>query len=124
MKSNAQFSKSRRIFLQQFAVAGAAISFPAVVRSANPNSRIQLATFGVSGQGFTDVHNFSEHPKVKYVGFCDIDTSLFAKADETVPGVPHFTDFRVMLDKLGDSVDAISVSIPDHMHALVGIEAM
>lgn len=33
-------------------------------------------------------------------------------------------DFRVLLDRLGDNVDAVSVSIPDHMHALVGIEAM
>lgn len=115
---------TRRDFLKQAAVASAAIGFPGVVRGANLNSRVQLATVGVSGQGFTDVHNFSSHQKVKYVGFCDIDTSLFAKADQTVAGVPHFSDFRVMFDKLGDSVDAISVSIPDHMHALVGIEAM
>lgn len=124
MNSNPTSLPTRRVFLKQAALAGAAFGFPAVVRSASPNSRVQLATVGVSGQGFTDIHNFSSHPKVKYVGFCDIDTTLFAKADETVPGIPHFTDFRAMLDKLGDSVDAISVSIPDHMHALVGIEAM
>ena len=115
---------TRRTFLKQAAVAGAAISFPAVVRAANLNGNVQLATVGVSGQGFTDVHNFSGHPKVKYVGFCDIDKTLFKQADETVPGVTHFTDFRDMLDKLGDKVDAVSVSIPDHMHARVGIEAM
>jgi predicted dehydrogenase len=115
---------TRRTFLKQAAVAGAVIGFPAVLRAASPNSRVQLATVGVSGQGFTDVHNFSSHAKVKYVGFCDIDTTCFAKADETVPGVPHFADFRVMLDQLGDTVDAISVSVPDHMHALIGIEAM
>ncbi|MBI5767934.1 MAG: Gfo/Idh/MocA family oxidoreductase [Verrucomicrobia bacterium] len=115
---------TRRTFLKQAAVAGAVIGFPAVVRAAHPNSRVQLATVGVSGQGFTDVHNFSSHAKVKYVGFCDIDTSCFAKADAAVPGVPHFSDFRVMFDQLGDTVDAISVSVPDHMHALIGIEAM
>ncbi len=115
---------SRREFLKQSAVAGAALGFPAVVRAANLNGRVQLATIGVSGQGFTDVHNFSSHAQVRYVGFCDIDRSGFAKADETVPGVPHFADFRVMLEKLGDTVDAVSVSVPDHMHALIGIEAM
>jgi predicted dehydrogenase len=115
---------SRRTFLRQAAVAGAALSFPAVVRAANLNSRVQLATVGVSGQGFTDVHNFSSHEKVKYVGFCDIDRSLFGKADEVVRDVPHFADFRTMFDKLGDSLDAVSVSVPDHMHALIGIEAM
>ena len=121
---NQELPTKRRTFLKQVAVAGAAIGFPAVLRAANLNGRVQLATVGVSGQGFTDVHNFSSHPQVKYVGFCDIDTTCFAKADETMPGVPHFSDFRVMFDKLGDTVDAISVSIPDHMHACVGIEAM
>jgi predicted dehydrogenase len=121
---NQEFPTKRRTFLKQVAVAGAAIGFPAVLRAANLNGRVQLATVGVSGQGFTDIHNFSSHPQVKYVGFCDIDTTCFAKADETMPGVPHFSDFRVMFDKLGDTVDAISVSIPDHMHACVGIEAM
>jgi len=115
---------TRRTFLKQATIAGAALGFPSVLRAANLNSSVQLATIGVSGQGFTDIHNFSSHPKVKYVGFCDIDTSCFSKADETQPGVPHFSDFRVMFDKLGDTVDAISVSIPDHMHAFVGIDAM
>jgi predicted dehydrogenase len=115
---------SRREFLKTSATAGAILGFPAVLRAANPNGRVQLATIGVSGQGFTDVHNFSAHPKVSYVGFCDIDKSCFAKADATVAGVPHFTDFRVMLEQLGDKVDAVSISIPDHMHALVGVTAL
>jgi len=115
---------SRRTFLQQSALAGAALGFPAVLRAANPNSRVQLATIGVSGQGFTDIHNFAAHQKVAYVGFCDIDTANFDKADKTVAGVPHFTDFRLMFEQLGDKVDAVSVAIPDHMHALVGITAM
>ena len=121
---NENSTSTRRSFLKQAAVAGAAIGFPAVVRAASPNSRVQLATIGASGQGFTDIHNFSSHAKVHYVGFCDIDPSCFAKADQTVKGVPHFSDFRAMLDQLGDTVDAVSVAIPDHMHALVGIEAM
>ena len=124
MNTHSSPATTRRTFLRQAATAGAALGFPAVLRAANPNGRVQLATVGVSGQGFTDLHNFSSHPKVKYVGFCDIDSTCFAKADQTVKGVPHFTDFRVMFDQLGDTVDAISVSIPDHMHALVGIEAM
>ena len=115
---------SRRAFVTRTTAAAAALSFPAFLRGANLNSRVQLATVGVSGQGFTDVHNFSAHAQVAYVGFCDIDRTCFAKADETVPGVPHFTDFRDMLARLGDKVDAVSVSVPDHMHALIGIEAM
>ena len=115
---------TRRDFLKHAAIAGAAISFPAVVRAANPNSRVQVAAIGVDGMGYNDLHNLAGHPKVQYVGFCDIDTARFARADQLVPGVPHFADFRVMLEKLGDTVDAVNVATPDHMHALASIEAM
>lgn len=115
---------TRRAFLQRSALAGAALSFPAVVRAANLNGRVQLAAVGVDGKGYGDVHTFAQHEKVTCVGFCDVDTRSFARVDKAVPGVPHFADFRVMLEKLGDKVDAITIATPDHMHALVAIEAM
>jgi predicted dehydrogenase len=115
---------TRRTFLQQAAVAGAALGFPAVLRAAAPNSRVQVAAIGLTGQGFTDLHNVASHPKAQFVGFCDIDAANFARADAAVPGVPHFKDFRAMLAQLGDRVDAVTVAIPDHMHAPAAVEAM
>jgi predicted dehydrogenase len=115
---------TRRSFLQHSALAGAALAFPAVLRSASPNSRVQVAAIGVDGQGYSDLHNVASHAKAKFVGFCDVDLNRFARADKAVPGVPHFQDFRVMLEKLGNTVDAVIVSTPDHMHALIAIEAM
>jgi predicted dehydrogenase len=116
--------RTRRTFLKQSALASAAMAFPAVLRAANPNSRVNVAAIGVEGQAYSDLSNVATHPKVKFVGFCDVDTTRFARADALVPGVPHFQDFRVMLEKLGNTVDAVIVAIPDHMHALVAIEAM
>ncbi|MBL9212068.1 MAG: Gfo/Idh/MocA family oxidoreductase [Opitutaceae bacterium] len=115
---------TRRRFLERTALAGAALTFPAVLRSASPNGRVQVAAIGVDGQGYSDLHNVSSHAKAKFVGFCDVDLNRFARADKAVPGVPHFQDFRVMLEKLGNTVDAVIVSTPDHMHALIAIEAM
>lgn len=117
-------SPTRRDFLKTSVIAGAALGFPAVLRAANPNGKLQLAAIGCSGMGHTDVHNLVGHEKVKHVGLCDIDTRNFAKADQTAPGVPHFSDFRAMLEKLGDTVDAVHIAIPDHMHALAAVEAM
>ncbi len=124
MKTTPPASITRRTFLQQSAVAGAAVAFPAVLRAANPNSRVQIAGIGVSARGYGDLHSLASHPNVKYVAFCDVDTASFAKADADHPGTPHFADFRQMLEKLGDTVDAVHVSTPDHMHALASIEAM
>jgi len=115
---------TRRAFLQQSAATAAAIGFPAVLRAANPNSMVQVAAVGVNGMGYSDLHSISSHEKVKYVGFCDVDTSRFDKADALIAGVPHWQDFREMFDKLGDKFDAVNIAIPDHMHAKVATEAM
>ena len=115
---------SRRDFFKQGALAGAVLGFPAVVRAARPNSQLQLAAIGVNARGYGDLHSLASHPKVKYVAFCDVDEASFAKADADHPGTRHFADFREMLAQLGDTVDAVNVATPDHMHALASIEAM
>jgi predicted dehydrogenase len=117
-------TSNRRSFLKQTAAAAATVSFPAVVRSASPNSMVQVASVGADGMAYTDIKNIASHPKVKYVAFCDVDATRFGRADAEVAGVPHYADFREMLEKLGDKVDAINVGTPDHMHALPAIEAM
>lgn len=115
---------TRRRFLQKSALASTALTFPRLLRSAHPNSRVQVAAVGVDGQGYNDLHSVASHAQVKFVGFCDVDRHRFARADQAVPGVPHFQDFRVMFESLGDSLDAVLISTPDHQHALIAIEAM
>ena len=115
---------TRRTFLKQTAMMGAALGFPAVLSARNPNSRVQVAAVGADKMGFNDIHNVVRHAKARHVAFCDVDATRFARADELAAGVPHFRDFRAMFEKLGDTIDAVTVSTPDHMHALVAIEAM
>jgi predicted dehydrogenase len=117
-------SVTRRTFLKQSAIAGAALTFPAVVRASNLNGRVQIAAIGVDGRGHADIHSTASHAKAKFVGFCDIDETAFKRADEIAPGTPHFSDFRQMYEKLGDQLDAVIVAVPDHMHALPAIMAM
>jgi len=113
---------TRRTFLKTSTAA--ILGFPAILRAANPNSNLQIAAVGCSGKGFSDISEIGSHGKAKYVGFCDVDSTRFAKADEKFPGVPHFSDFREMFGKLRDGYDAVIVSTPDHMHAPVALEAM
>jgi predicted dehydrogenase len=119
-----QSTPSRRRFLQQSLAASAAMGFPAVLRAANLNSMLQVAMVGANGMAFADMTAMGSHPKVKFVGFCDIDANRFARADKSFPGVPHFADYVEMYSKLGDTLDAVGVAIPDHSHARAGIEAM
>jgi predicted dehydrogenase len=117
-------STNRRTFLSQASSAAAAVAFPAVVKSASPNSKLQVASVGADGMAYSDIKNISGHAQVAYVGFCDIDKNRFGKVSSEFPGAAHFADYREMLAKLGDQVDAINVGIPDHMHAKVSIDAM
>lgn len=115
---------TRRSFLRQSAAASALLGFPAVVKSASPNSTLQVAVVGCSGQGYADLTRVGDHAKVKFTGFCDVDTARFDKADAKFPGVAHFQDYREMFAKLGNGFDAAMVCTPDHWHAPITLEAM
>ena len=113
---------SRRNFLRTAALA--TLAFPAIVRARNLNSQIQIAAVGVDGKGESDINECATHPKAHFVGFCDIDAGRFAKIDKKHPGVTHYSDWREMFTWLGDGFDAVTVSTPDHMHALPTMVAM
>ncbi len=118
-------SITRRSFLRRTAVGSlAAVAFPGIVRSVNANGKLQVGVVGVSRQGLADLTDIGSHQRVQFVGFCDVDSTLFAEADGKFPGVPHFSEFREMFSKLGDTLDAVQVTIPDHMHAFVALDAM
>lgn len=112
----------RRRFLRN--LVWAACAFPALVRARNLNSQLQVVSVGCDGKGYDDIKEIGSHAKVRYVGFCDIDTQRFGQALQRFPGVRQFADFREMYAKLGDGFDAAVVSTPDHMHALPALLAM
>ena len=115
---------TRRGLLQSAGLGMVAAAAPGVVRARNLASKLQVACVGVDGMGFSDLSQVGSHPSVQFVGFCDIDANRFARADEKFPGVPHFRDYREMLATLGDTVDAVLVDTPDHMHAPVTVAAL
>jgi predicted dehydrogenase len=120
-----QFGIPRRRFLTQSAVAASSVfAMPSVVRAATLQQELHVAAIGVNGMGWSDLSNVGSHPKVKFVGFCDIDASRFDKADAAFPDVPHFADYRQLLSDLGGKIDAVIVATPDHMHAPIAMAAM
>jgi predicted dehydrogenase len=57
------------------------------------------------------------------VALCDIDSRHFPEwaAGE---GTPTYSDFRVMLDKMGNEIDAVCINTPDHTHFAATIDSM
>ena len=113
---------NRRTFAKL--ASGIAISAPAIVRGQNLNSRVQLAGIGCEGKGWSDINEMASHDASHFVGFCDVDLSRTEKVRKLNPDAPVVQDNRELLSDLGDKVDAVTVSTPDHMHAFIGLDAM
>ena len=116
---------NRRSFLHT-AAAGAAAAWaaPAVLSQETKKAELHVAAIGAHGMGWADLSSVGSHSKVKFVGFCDVDSARFDLVDKNFPGVPHFADYREMIEQLGDKLDAVIVSTPDHMHAPAAMFAM
>jgi predicted dehydrogenase len=118
---------NRRRFLQVSAAAGAGYFYTATALSAGraaagPNGKLYFAGIGVGGKGSGDISQAGRLGDV--IALCDIDeNSLGAKAKE-FPSAKKYFDFRKMFEELGKEIDAVTVSGPDHMHAVASIMAM
>ncbi len=114
----------RRSFLAGSVAAAGAALLPRVTSGRGPGGRLHVACVGVDGIAKLDLPKIASHPAVTVVGLCDVDARRFAAADAAHPGVRHFADYREMLATLGDTLDAVIVDTPDHMHAPIAVAAM
>lgn len=116
-------SFSRRDFIKTSSLASAALAFPAILRSQSqsPNNRLNIACVGVGGRGWDAVQGLKGE---NFVAFCDVDDVRAARTYEEFPNVPRFRDYRRMLEKLGNQIDAVTVSTPDHMHFPIAMAAL
>ena len=116
---------TRRRFLQTSAVAASSLmAAPGIVSARNLNSKLQVASIGCDGKGWSDTHMVNDHPMAEHVAFCDVDLARTEKVRKLNPAAPVFQDHREMLNELGDKIDAVSVSTPDHTHAFIALDAM
>ncbi len=115
---------SRRRFVRVTAAATAVVACPSIVRGQNLNSRLQIAGIGCDGKGYSDIKEMSDHKQTALVGFCDLDLARTERVKELQRSAPVFQDYRKMLSTMGDKIDAVTVSTPDHMHAFITLDAM
>jgi predicted dehydrogenase len=126
------FDKStRRDFLKNSGVLGTAwwVQSSAFAGSKNPLEKLNFACIGVDGKGSSDTDDAARNGNI--VALCDIDDGHLEKKQAQLKrrkkisdSVKVFNDYREMLDQMGDKIDAVTVSIPDHSHASASILAM
>ncbi len=114
---------SRRTFIGNSTTLAGALAFP-FVASRNvlgANSRMNIAGIGVGGKGAVDI-GYCENENV--VALCDVDQRRADVSYKRFDQSKLFTDFRVLFDKMEKSIDAVTVSTPDHTHAHIALMAM
>jgi predicted dehydrogenase len=116
---------SRRRFLRQSALAGGTfLGFPAILRCAAPNSRLQVASIGVGNMGGRTMRNIATHPKVKIVAVCDVDQRYLDQAATDFSDASRHHDWREVLSGRMERFDAVTIGTPDHMHASPAVIAL
>ncbi|MDA7951220.1 MAG: Gfo/Idh/MocA family oxidoreductase [Pirellulaceae bacterium] len=118
---------SRRDFLKKSALAGAGFWVAGNLHASarvSVNDSVNVACIGVGGQGQSDTNNLRRIEGVNVVAICDIDEKNLGGASRKFKDAKQYFDYREMFDKMGKSIDAVSIATPDHTHAPAALRAM
>ena len=116
---------NRRDFIRTTSLAAGALAFgvPTLLRGQNMNSKLNIACIGIGGKGTSDTDACAGE---NIVALCDVDSGSEAYAMQTqkYPSAKFFKNYQQMLNQIGSQIDAVTVSTPDHMHAIIASAAM
>lgn len=138
MKRSTVSNSSRRTFLKQSAaLMGLSVAAPLILpgsawgaskkqilpRSVSgANEKLNLAWVGFGNMGWGDLGACARDNNI--VALCDCDPNTWDRARQHYPEAKLYTDFRKMLEEMGDKIDAVGVGTPDHNHFAVAYMAM
>ena len=122
---------SRRCLLRRSVVAAAPLFIPAAVLGKTavpaPSNRINLGLVGLGSMGLRHVQGFLQESDSRLAALCDLDATRLKAALAVVEKAQGsrscrtVADFRALLACPG--LDAVCLSVPDHWHSIVAIQA-
>src|SRR5882724_2750719 len=146
MKRKTKRGLSRRKFIQMASTRAAAIALGPIAAAASagesfsivpnftvsglghvaPSDKLYIAAIGCGGEGANDIQHYATAPKKNAVVsfLCDVDDRMAAPRLKEFPKAKFYHDWREMFEKENKNFDAVSVAIPDHNNAIVGLGAM
>ncbi len=100
--------------------------------SDSPGEKILMGAIGFgapNGRQDALYHNAKGHKGVEYIAACDVDKRHLDDEKKGLPMMKRdgfdakgYSDFRELLDN--PAIQAVTIAVPDHWHALIAIEAM
>ncbi len=119
---------SRRTFLA--ASSAAALGMTVLPRrslgaagAVAPSEKLNIAAVGAGAMGNVDISTLAKLG-CNIVAICDVDAVRAAGVFKAYPEAKRYKDFREMLDKEAKNIDAVTVSTPDHLHAVAAMAAI
>ena len=124
MSESTTSSSSRRVFLKS---AGAALTAASYSRVMGANDKVHVAVVGLGGRGQAHMKALIEIPNAtRIVALCDVNQAALERGQATVRKATNedpkgYDDMRKLFED--KSVDAVSMPLPNHWHALATIWA-
>ena len=117
---------TRRRFLYYSALATASLSTFQTYGKARPRKlaagdKLRIACVGTGGKGRSDIQHCGTE---EIIALCDADENQAVNSRKAFPNAKFYSDWREMLDKEHKNIDAVTVSTPDHVHAIVASAAI
>ncbi len=123
----------RRNFLKTGIIAGGVMTWPFSSYSniIGANDRIRIGIIGIGsdvkigGKGKDEINKFRKIPGIEIAALCDCDRDILRKEESEFKKrnekVKTYIDFRELLDD--KDIDAVSITTPNHTHALITVMA-
>ncbi|HNR06182.1 MAG TPA: Gfo/Idh/MocA family oxidoreductase [Saprospiraceae bacterium] len=126
---NKKINRERRDFVKKSGIAAASFFIvPRYVLGGRgytaPSDRLNLAAIGAGGKGQSDIANAWNNGANQVVALCDVDTARCKASIDKFSSAKLFKDFRRMFDEMKNDIDAVTISTPDHTHAIAAMAAM
>lgn len=117
---------NRRLFLGSAAGTAAVAATSTVSAQEDRNSTIRCAVLGVNGRGSAHIQSIENARGAEVAVLCDPDSKVLAKRanefeDRYGRSVETETDLRRVYER--NDIDAVSIAMPNHWHALATIWA-
>jgi predicted dehydrogenase len=91
-----------------------------------PGEKFRMGSIGngsIQSRGRAIANDALNTKQAEYVAVCDVDKSHREKAAKMLGAdVKAYEDFRELLDR--KDIDAVTIAVPDHWHALIAVEAL
>lgn len=116
---------NRRNFLGALTATGLVtsgyFSSSAAAQSKSVNEQLNLACIGTANRAAEDIKGVV-HERI--VALCDVDRNYLDRKLKEIPDARAYADYREMLDKEADKIDAVVIGTTDHHHAPAAIRAI